>query len=49
MQAKQLAAKPINVMLVDDHQTMLWGLSRLIDGERPRMQVVGTVGLRTRF
>jgi two-component system nitrate/nitrite response regulator NarL len=34
--------KPISVMLVDDHQTMLWGLSRLIDGERPRMQVVGT-------
>jgi DNA-binding NarL/FixJ family response regulator len=29
-------------MLVDDHQTMLWGLSRLVDGERPRMQVVGT-------
>jgi two-component system nitrate/nitrite response regulator NarL len=38
----QLAEKPIGVMLVDDHQTMLWGLSRLIDGERPRMQVVGT-------
>lgn len=38
----QPAEKPIGVMLVDDHQTMLWGLSRLIDGERPRMQVVGT-------
>lgn len=33
---------PISVMLVDDHQTMLWGLSRLIDGEQPRMRVVGT-------
>ena len=34
--------RPIAVMLVDDHQTLLWGLSRLIDGEKPRMQVVGT-------
>lgn len=33
---------PIGVMLVDDHRTMVWGLSRLIDGEQPRMQVVGT-------
>lgn len=38
----QPVEKPIGVMLVDDHQTMLWGLSRLIDGEKPRMQVVGT-------
>jgi len=37
----QPAERPIGVMLVDDHQTMLWGLSRLIDGESPRMQVVG--------
>lgn len=34
--------KTIDVMLVDDHQTMLWGLSRLIENEKPRMQVVGT-------
>jgi DNA-binding NarL/FixJ family response regulator len=33
---------PIGVLLVDDHQTMLWGLSRLIDGEQPRMKVVAT-------
>ena len=38
----QPSERPIGVMLVDDHQTMLWGLSRLIDGESPRMQVVGT-------
>lgn len=38
----QSVEKTIGVMVVDDHQTMLWGLSRLIDGERPRMQVVGT-------
>ena len=34
--------KTIRVMLVDDHQTMLWGLNQLIQGERPRMEVVGT-------
>ena len=35
-------ARPISVMLVDDHQTMLWGLEKLIDGVSPRMKVVGT-------
>ena len=35
-------AHPIGVLLVDDHRTMLWGLSRLIDGEQPRMKVVAT-------
>jgi len=29
-------------MLVDDHQTMLWGLTKLIENEKPRMEVVGT-------
>ena len=32
----------ISVLLVEDHQTMLWGLQKLIDSERPRMIVVGT-------
>ena len=32
----------ITVLLVEDHQTMLWGLQTLIDAERPRMAVVGT-------
>jgi DNA-binding NarL/FixJ family response regulator len=32
----------IGVLLVEDHQTMLWGLQTLIDAERPRMAVVGT-------
>jgi len=36
------AAGPIRVLLVEDHQTMLWGLQKLIDGERPRMEVAGT-------
>src|SRR3712207_2976214 len=33
--------KPIRVMLVDDHQTLLWGLEKLIQGQQPRMEVVG--------
>jgi DNA-binding NarL/FixJ family response regulator len=32
----------IRVLLVEDHQTMLWGLQRLVDAERPRMEVAGT-------
>lgn len=32
----------IGVLLVEDHQVMLWGLQKLVDGERPRMTVVGT-------
>ena len=32
----------IRVLLVEDHQTMLWGLQKLIDAERPGMEVVGT-------
>lgn len=35
------AAATIGVLLVEDHQTMLWGLHKLVDGERPRMAVVG--------
>lgn len=36
------SVKTIRVMLVDDHHTMLWGLTRLIETENPRMNVVGT-------
>jgi DNA-binding NarL/FixJ family response regulator len=32
---------PIRVLLVDDHGHVLWGLGKLIEGERPRMMVVG--------
>jgi two-component system nitrate/nitrite response regulator NarL len=35
---------PIRVMIVDDHPTVLWGLDKLINGEKPRMEVVGTAG-----
>ena len=33
---------PIKVLLVDDHEQVLWGLKKLIDGEWPRMVVAGT-------
>lgn len=36
------AVKPIRVLLVDDHEHVLWGLGKLIGGEQPRMMVAGT-------
>ena len=33
---------PIKVLLVDDHEHVLWGLQKLIEGEWPRMMVAGT-------
>jgi two-component system, NarL family, nitrate/nitrite response regulator NarL len=35
--------QPIKVLLVDDHEHVLWGLGKLIDGEWPSMTVVGAV------
>ena len=32
---------PIRVLLIDDHRSVLWGLEKLIDSQRPRMQVIG--------
>ena len=32
----------IRVLVVDDNRIVLWGLERLIDAEKPRMEVVGT-------
>lgn len=40
---KQFSVQPIRVLLVDDQQIVLWGLEKLINGEKPRMEVVGTV------
>ena len=40
--AAQALAAPIRVMIIDDHPTMLWGLSQLISGETPRMKVIST-------
>lgn len=33
---------PIKIMLIDDHRSVLWGLEKLIDSEKPKMEVVGT-------
>lgn len=32
----------IRVMVVDDHQTVLWGLRQLVDSRQPEMEVAGT-------
>ena len=37
-----MPSQPIKVLLVDDHEHVLWGLRKLIDGEWPRMSVSGT-------
>lgn len=36
-----IETKTINVFLVDDHKTVLWGLERLIESTTPQMSVVG--------
>ena len=33
--------KTIRVLLIDDHRSVLWGLEKLIDSQKPKMQVVG--------
>lgn len=38
---QQSHVQPIRVLLVDDQQIVLWGLEKLIDSEKPRMEVVG--------
>jgi two-component system nitrate/nitrite response regulator NarL len=37
---------PIRVLLIDDHKTILWGLTRLIASAKPSMEVVGTASGR---
>jgi two-component system nitrate/nitrite response regulator NarL len=44
---RQVSHQSIGVLLVEDHRCVLWGLERLIDGESPRMRVVGTAHNRT--
>lgn len=34
--------QPIKIMLIDDHRSVLWGLEKLIDGEKPKMEVIGS-------
>ncbi len=40
---KHLTAKPIQILLVDDQQIVLWGLEKLIESKKPRMEVIGSV------
>ncbi len=35
-------AKPIKILLVDDQQIVLWALEKLINSEKPRMEVIGS-------
>src|SRR5687767_14900902 len=36
----RVQATPIRVLLVDDHRSVLWGLGRLIESARPRLELV---------
>jgi len=38
----QTSQKPINILLIDDHQSFLWGMVKLIESDSPNMQVIGT-------
>ena len=40
-------ATPIRILLVDDQPALLWGLELLINGESPRMAVVGKASCRS--
>lgn len=46
MQHTHNPVTPIKILLVDDHKSMLWGLERLIESEKPRMEVVGKASNR---
>jgi two-component system, NarL family, nitrate/nitrite response regulator NarL len=35
--------EPIRIMIVDDHPVVLWGLTKLIEGQAPRLQLVAQV------
>jgi DNA-binding NarL/FixJ family response regulator len=41
------ATAPIRVLIVDDYRTVLWGMARLIQGEWPRLELVGVAANRT--
>ena len=35
-----LATQSIRVLLVDDHRSVLWGLTKLIESARPQLELV---------
>jgi two-component system nitrate/nitrite response regulator NarL len=38
----QTSPEPIRVLLIDDHQSFLWGMVKLIDSDSPNMKLIGT-------
>lgn len=40
--ATTTSVRPVRILLVDDHPTLLWGLERLLGGQAPQMEVVGS-------
>jgi DNA-binding NarL/FixJ family response regulator len=38
----QTSPNPIRVLLIDDHQSFLWGMVKLIESDSPNMKVLGT-------
>ena len=34
----------IRILLIDDHQSFLWGMVKLIESDSPSMEVIGTAG-----
>lgn len=38
----QSSLKTIRILLVDDHQSFLWGMVKLIESDSPNLQVLGT-------
>jgi two-component system, NarL family, nitrate/nitrite response regulator NarL len=39
--SSRTADAPIQVLVIDDHEHVLWGLRKLIEGESPRMTLAG--------
>src|ERR1044072_6991419 len=38
----QPSQDPIRILLIDDHQSFLWGMVKLIESDRPHLEVIGT-------
>jgi DNA-binding NarL/FixJ family response regulator len=38
-----IQSKPISVLLVDDHRSVLWGLGKLIESARPQLKLADSV------
>ena len=38
----QTSQNPIRILLIDDHQSFLWGMVKLIESESPNIKVIGT-------